>query len=117
MRKLINYAVLVLFLVRLVNAADVSGKWRGSLEGQGEDGATVAIPAHAELKQAGGAITGTVWKDASHVYAIEKGKIGGNQINFEFTAPEGSEGRLEGEIQFEVEGAKVAGKLKLTRDK
>jgi hypothetical protein len=132
MRKLTSYAVVVLFLAQFLNAADVNGKWRGSLEGKGEDGSAISVPAHLELKQAGSSITGTLWKEAGHEYVIEKGKIEGNQINFEFTAPEGdedsafvhrvklavvSEGHLEGELQFEVEGDKVAGKLKLERDK
>ena len=132
MRGLTNRAIFFLFLVNWLSAADVAGKWSGSLEGKGEDGSTISVPAHLELKQAGEAITGTVGKDSAHEYAIAKGKIEGTQITFEFTAPEGdedsafvhrvklavvSEGRLEGELQFEVEGNKVAGKLTLTRNK
>ena len=75
---------------------------------------------------------GALWNDAGRRFTIEKGKIEGNQITFEFTAPEGdedstlvhrvkltvvSETKLEGEIQFEAEGAKVSGKLTLARDK
>ena len=131
MRKLTNYAAALLFLAQFLNAADVTGKWSGSLEAKGEDGSAIAVPAHMELKQAGEAITGTVGKGSAHEYAIQKGKMDGNQITFEFTAPEGdedsafvhrvklavvSEGRLEGDLQFEVEGTKVAGKLTLTRD-
>ncbi|HEV8041408.1 MAG TPA: hypothetical protein VGP62_21215 [Bryobacteraceae bacterium] len=132
MRKLTSYAVAVLFLAQFLNAADVSGKWSGSLEGKGEDGSAISVPARMEFKQTGEAITGSVGKDSAHEYAINKGKIADDQITFEFTAPEGdedsafihrvklavvSEGRLEGELQFEVEGNKVAAKLKLTRDK
>jgi hypothetical protein len=131
MRKLTKYAVAALFLVQFLNAADVDGKWSGTLEAKSEDGSNVAVPAHVELKREGDAITGTVWKEAGHGYTIDKGKIEGKQINFEFTAPEGdedsafihrvklaivSEGRLEGELQFDVEGTKVAGKLTLVRD-
>jgi hypothetical protein len=132
MRKLTDYAVAVLFLVQLLNAAYVTGKWSGTLEGKGDDGSAISVPAHMEFKQAGEAITGSVGKDSGHEYAINKGKIADNQITFEFTAPEGDEdsafihrvklavlgeGRLEGEFQFEVEGNKVAAKLKLTRNK
>ena len=132
MPRLTNYAAAVLLLAPFLSGADVSGKWNGSMEGKGEDGSTISVPAHLELKQAGEAITGTVGKDSAHEYAIAKGKIEGTQITFEFTAPEGdedsafvhrvklavvSEGRLEGELQFEVDGTKVAGKLTLMRDK
>ncbi len=122
----------VLFLALGLSASDVTGKWSGSLEGKGEDGAAVQVEVHADLKQADGAITGMVWKEAERQFALEKGKIEGDRISFEFTAPEGDEnsaithrvklsmtgnGRLEGEVQFEIEGTPVAGKLTLLRDK
>lgn len=127
-----RYLSLLLFLTSIACAADVSGKWTGTLEAAGEDGRPVAIPAYMEFTQTGNAIQGAVSKDAEHRYAIEKGKIDGDQIAFEFTAPEGDEdsafvhkvklamtgeGRLEGEMQFEAEGNKVVAKLKLTRTK
>ena len=130
MQKLVLYATTTLLLTALVQAADVSGKWTGTLEGQGPDG-PISVPANMEFKQTGQTITGSVWKDTDHQFAIDKGKIDGSQITFEFTAPEGgdessgflhrvkltlvAENKLEGELNFEVEGNKVAAKLKLAK--
>jgi hypothetical protein len=115
-----------------VMAGDISGKWSGSLEFKGADGQAQTIPAHADFRQRGDALTGTVWKDADHQFSIEKGKIDGSTITFEFKAPEGeedstlihtvtltapNENRLEGEVSFEAGENKLTGKLALTRER
>ncbi|HLK20125.1 MAG TPA: hypothetical protein VKT81_14305 [Bryobacteraceae bacterium] len=131
MGKLAICTFAIFFLTQFLNAADISGVWSGTIEGENE-GAAVSIPAHAELKQSGNSVTGKMWKEDGAVYPIEKGKIERDQIALEFTAPEGdpnssyihhikltrvSENRLEGTLEFEVEGTKVAAKLTLVRNK
>jgi hypothetical protein len=132
MRRL-SCAVLFVLLVPLASAADVTGKWSGSLEGKDPDGETVTVPAHADLKQQGDSITGKVWKEIEHQFSIEKGKIEGNRIAFEFKAPEGSEDaeplvhsvrltvvgedQLQGELEVAMEGGKMTGKLTFAREK
>jgi hypothetical protein len=133
MRRLICDVLLVLLLAPLASAGDVTGKWTGSLEGKDPNGEVVIVPAHADLKQQGDSVTGKVWKEAEHQFSIEKGKIEGNRITFEFNAPEGSEGsepvvhsvrlylvsedQLQGELEVAMEGDKMTGKLTFTREK
>jgi uncharacterized protein involved in outer membrane biogenesis len=97
------------------------------------DGDTQTIPVHAELKQQGKAVTGTIGKEAEQRFPIDKGKIEDGKITFECEAPEGdessgkrlytvrlsviSETQLQGELEFEADGNKVTGKLTLTREK
>ena len=127
--------IFVLFMVLMapfVSAADVSGKWSGSLEFKPPDGQSQIVPAYAEFKQKGDSVTGAVWKDAEDQFRIQKGKIDGNRITFEFTAPEGSEDsalihtvqltvvsetQLQGEMEFENGGSKFTAKLTFKRDR
>lgn len=132
MRSLVGCLLLVM-LAPFASAADLTGKWSGSLEAKTPSGEAVVVPANVELKQQGDEVTGRVWKDTEHQFSIEKGTISGDQITFEFRAPEGSEeadpivhavrlsvvsqSRLQGQIEFAIEGEKMTGKLTLTREK
>jgi len=133
MRSLMCYVLFMLLLAPLTSAADVTGKWSGSLEAKDPNGEAVVIPAHADLKLQGDTVTGKVWKEIEHQFTIEKGKIEGNRITFEFKASEGAEdsepvlhrvslsvvgeNQLQGEIEFAMEGDKMTGKLTFTREK
>jgi hypothetical protein len=133
MRRLTCTVVLILLLATLAMAADVTGKWSGSLEAKDPDGETVTVQAHAELKQQGDSVTGKVWKKVAHQYSIEKGKIEGNRVTFEFKAPEGSEDaeplvhsvrltvvnedQLQGDLEIPMDGGKMTGKLAFAREK
>jgi hypothetical protein len=122
----------LLLVAPLASAANVSGNWTGSLEFKSPEGDAQRIPAHAEFKQLDKAITGSVWKDAEHQFRIENGKIEGNNMTFEFNAPEGDEDnmlvhkasltmtsptQMEGKVEVEADGNRLTGKLTLTRDK
>ena len=133
MRRLICNVLFILLLAPLVSAADVTGKWGGSPEVKDPNGETVSVPAHAEFEQQGHSVTGRVWKETEHQYAIEKGKVEGNRITFEFKAPEGSEdaeplvhsvrltvvseSQLQGELEIAMDGGKMTGKLSFAQEK
>jgi hypothetical protein len=133
MRRRICAVLFVLLLAPLASAADVTGKWGGSLVVKNPDGETVTVPAHADFKQQGDSVTGKVWKEIERQFAIEQGKIEGNRITFEFKAPEGSEhaeplvhsvrltvvseDQLQGDLDVGMDGDKMTGKLTLTREK
>src|SRR5215470_11018329 len=130
MRQLKCAGLFLLLWAPIASATDVSGKWTGSLEFKSPDGDAQTVPAHVEFKQQNKTIIGSVWKDAEHQFRIDNGKIEGNRITFEFSAPEGEEdnilihkvsltvmnaAELEGQVEFEAGGNKLTGKLKLTR--
>ena len=133
MRRLICTVWFILLLAPLATAGDVTGKWGGSLEGKVPDGETITVQTHAEFKQQGDSVTGKVWKETEHQYSIEKGKIEGSRITFEFKAPEGSEDaeplvhsvrltvvsedQLQGEVEIPMDGGKMTGKLTFAREK
>lgn len=132
MRQLRCAGLFLLLWAPLASAADVSGKWTGSLEFKSPEGDAQSIPAHADFKQQDKSITGSVWKEAERQFRIENGKIEGNSITFDFNAAEGDEdnilahkasltvmspGQLVGQVEVEAEGNKLTGKLTLTRDK
>jgi hypothetical protein len=56
--------IIVLFVLLPVfaSAADVSAKWKGSVEFRAADGDNVVLPVSAELNQRGKSITGTMAK-------------------------------------------------------
>lgn len=123
----------ILFLLTtFALAADVSGKWNGTLEFKGEDGQAQTVPAHAELKQQNNTLAGTVWKEDSERFEIEQGRVNGNEISFTFRAPESGEEevvvhsvklssvsptQMEGTLEFDAGSQKLNGKLMFTREK
>ena|ERR1700730_16270633 len=132
MRRRMGRVLLLLLAAQFVSAADVSGRWAGTLEFKGPDGQAQKIPAGAAFKQQGSEITGAVWKEAEHQFPIDNGKILGNAITFDFKAPEGeeeatlvhrvkltltNENQLVGELEFENDGQKMSGKLTFTQEK
>jgi hypothetical protein len=69
-----------------VGAADLSGKWSGTLEGTGESGSAFLI-----LKQEGTTITGSGGPNESEQHPLRNGKVEGNQLTFEVPVGEGGE--------------------------
>ena len=123
---------ILLLLTTLAHAANVSGKWNGTLEFNGEDGQTQTATVHADLKQQANSITGKVWKEDGKHFEIEQGRVNGHEISFKFRAPEGEDEQilvhsvrltlvgptqLQGTLEFEVGGQKVTGKLAFSREK
>ena len=115
-------ASLLMLSALILSAADVTGKWTGTLApAGGEDGS----PALLELKQTGTEITGTVGPDESQRHTISKGTIDGNKVAVEVAA----EGRsikmnlvldgdhLKGEIVMSSGGQSRTAKLDVTRAK
>jgi hypothetical protein len=108
-----------------LSAADISGKWSGTItmtNGQGEtnDGTAFVI-----FKQNGSEITGSAGGDENQQFPITKGNIEGNRITFEVQ----SDGPLykvdvmlvgdhiKGDVTAVREGQTVKGKVDMTRVK
>ena len=75
-------------------AADISGKWNGSLEFNGISGQTQTAPAHADLKQQNNGVSGKIWKEEGQQFEIDQGQITDNEISFTFRAPEGEDEQM-----------------------
>ena len=130
-RRRLVFSILLL-LTTLASAADVSGKWNGTLEFKGDNGQSQTVPAHAELRQQNNTVVGTVWKEDGQRFDIEQGRATGSEISFTFKAPEGEENevlvhsvklnsvsptQMQGTLEFDSEGQKFAGRLTFTKEK
>jgi hypothetical protein len=73
-------AVLALAVVA-APAADVSGKWQGTISGQRPDGTTSEDSAMLILEQKGSTITGSVGGNENDQHPITKGAIDGAKVS------------------------------------
>jgi hypothetical protein len=89
-------------------AADVSGKWDGTIKGQRPDGSVAEDTALLILTQKGSTITGTVGGNESDQHPITSGTIEGNKIVL--LAKHTSNDR-EYRIELTVEGNEMKGSL------
>ncbi len=82
--RLFLCVLLAMFLVFGAAAADVSGKWSGTLkQDNGDDSQAFVI-----LKQNGSVITGSGGPDEGEQWPLQNGKIVGDKISFEVKSPD-----------------------------
>jgi hypothetical protein len=121
--------VLALITAALAAAADVNvtGKWTGSFNIMGPDGATKDSTALLILKQEGTEITGSVGPNEDEQHQIQKGKIEGDKIVLEARDNNNGhvikfdlrivEDRIKGEASISAEGQSRTAKLDVGRAK
>jgi hypothetical protein len=123
MRALLLTLVILLAPVA-ARAADVSGKWSGSMDMKGPDGQTQSMPVTAEFKQDGKTVTGTAGREGDDQLTVQKGTIDGDDFTFEVEAPDGvysvklkvGDGQLKGEVKFsDPSGNKQTASLTLNK--
>jgi hypothetical protein len=66
-----------------LNAADVTGRWSGTMEFKNPGGATESGPAYIILKQEGNKVTGSGGPNENEQYPIQNGKLEGDKLTFE----------------------------------
>jgi len=117
---------LVILLAPLAaRAADVSGKWSGSMDMKGPDGQPQSMAVTAEFKQDGKAVTGTAGREGDDQLTVQKGTIDGDALTFEVEAPDGvysvslkvvGDHQLKGEVNFsDQSGNKQTASLTLNK--
>jgi len=84
MKKILVCSILVAAMALVAAAADVSGKWSGSISHEGGQANT----AFAILKQSGTAITGSAGPDEGQQWPDLKGTIRGDKVTVEVKSPE-----------------------------
>jgi len=83
----------------VVRAAEVTGKWSGSFDITNSEGETKADTAYMDLKETGGAVTGTAGPDSEKQWSLRKGKLEGQKLTFEVAMDDG--GVLAFELTFD----------------
>ncbi|HWC01016.1 MAG TPA: hypothetical protein VG672_30120 [Bryobacteraceae bacterium] len=121
--------ILLLFLcgAMVLTAADISGRWVGTIEvADDSSGTTINTPVRAEFEQKASQLAGKIGrKEDEQSESIRNGKIEGKKILFEVNSPETSgamkfeltvEGdRIEGEMKGSVDSGPIVGKVHLVR--
>jgi len=100
---------LLLFAALALTAADINGKWTGSIDVKMPDGEMVNFPLHFEPAQNGDEVTGTIGREPEEKLPIQNGKMAGSKLTFEVTPPEGG---YPVKFELTVDGAKMEGTLK-----
>ena len=109
------------------SAANLTGKWTGTLTRTAPDGRTQTIDWMFDLTQKGKVLTGTVGPNAERQWPIEKGgTVDGGKITFKVQQPDGPmrtftlqlvKDRLQGEMLAELKGQSFTAKVDAERAK
>jgi hypothetical protein len=114
---------LIVLAAASLAAADVSGKWRGTIQTEMAAQTDGQMPAYMELQQADGKITGNAGGSEKMLFKIREGSMEGDRLTVVAFPKEDSELRfiltvkgdvLEGDVQ---ENGRTIGVAKLTREK
>ena len=95
MKRFTFITAVVLLCATLLSAADLSGKWKGSFELDGNN-----LPFVLDLKTTGDKVTGTVTPATNPPSEIKDARVDGNVLTFYFTTDyNGSQVRLNVKVQ------------------
>jgi hypothetical protein len=126
MKRLTPVLALLLLVVPVFAAADVSGDWAGSFRTTRADGKQSDEKIVMHLTQKDADVSGTAGPAADLQRAIRNGKLAGDKLAFELTTPDGVvttfaltliDGHLKGEASAEFQGRKFTGIVDATRAK
>jgi hypothetical protein len=115
-------AALVLLTIS-ARAADLTGRWSGSLKVEGGDH---DVPQCFTLRQQGKSLSGSGGPDAGEQYPIENGSVEGSEATFQVTTGEWkftyhvrrlTADRLQGDLQLESLNDRRTAKVSLIRVK
>jgi hypothetical protein len=119
---------LSLCLPLALGAADVSGKWSGSIEvADNAGGSAITTPVRAVFEQKANLVSGKIGRrEDERSESIRNGKVEGTKISFEVSSVETTSAmkfnlvlqgdHLDGEMKGTVDSGEIVGKVKLTRE-
>ena len=118
----------LLCLPLAAGAADVSGRWSGSIEvADNAGGSSVTTPVRAEFHQKADLISGKIGRrEDERAESIRNGKVEGQKVSFEVSSVETTSAmkfnlvlqgdHLEGEMKGMVDSGEIVGKVTLKRE-
>lgn len=122
-----NLLSVVIGLTLPLAAADISGKWSGTIEIADAGGSPVEATVRAEFAQKSDSVSGKMGRAGDDDSPIRNGKVEGEEISFEVMSPETTRpmrfklklvgGRLEGFMKGEIDEGEIVGKVTLSREK
>jgi hypothetical protein len=106
-----SYLFVVLLLGTMLSAApatpNVTGKWSGTLQ---MDGQNEAKPAYSIFHQDGNKLSGSVGPDETEQDEFEGGKVEGDKLTFD--VPQGPNGEGSLHVEMHVKGDQMTGRAK-----
>jgi hypothetical protein len=125
--KLPLACLLLMSVLTLAAAADLTGHWTGQAELTAPDGTFHSISVFMDLKQDGDKVGGSAGSDSGDSLPLENVQFDGTKLDFTVTGPDGrvykselslvSDNRLEGKLIFTPgEGPEVTAKMALSRE-
>ena len=103
MKRFSFVTAILLLCATILSAVDLSGKWKGSFELDGN-----ILPFVLDLKTSGDKVTGMVTPATNPPTEIRDGKVDGNTLSFYFTTVyNGDQVRLNVKIQMGTDDMKV----------
>ena len=99
--------VIILFSATALYAVNVTGRWSGTLQMEGE---ADSKPAYLILKQDGNKLTGSAGPSESEQHSFEGGKLEGSKLTFD--VPLGGQGEGSMHFALQVEGDQMSGQVK-----
>ncbi len=120
---LLTLTFATLLLAGSAYAADVTGKWSGTVTVKTPDGQANEQPAWMSLKQVGSALTGTAGPAADRQSTIQEGKVDGDRVEFKVSIEDAvvnirlraDAEQLKGEAIIETPDGKMTASLNLKR--
>jgi hypothetical protein len=97
----------VLFSAAALCAINVTGKWSGTLQLEGE---ADSKPAYLVLKQDGDKLAGSAGPSESEQHSFEGGKVEGNKLTLD--VPLGGQGEGSMHFDMQVQGDQMTGQVK-----
>jgi hypothetical protein len=122
-----NLLFVLISLALPLAAADISGKWSGTIEIADTGNGPIQTTVRAEFEQKSGAVSGKMGRPGDDESPIRNGKVEGEAVSFEVSSPETTRpvrftlrlvgDRLEGEMKGEIDEGEIVGKVTLSREK
>lgn len=123
LKTLFMLCAAAVMLTGTVSAADLSGKWSGTVTAKTPDGETNNETAWVALTQSGSALTGTAGPSEDKQSPITEGKVNGDQVEFKVQVEDNVAivkltlvgDTLKGQAVIETQDGKVTAELNLKR--
>jgi hypothetical protein len=106
--KTLVCALLLAAAAVTAQAADLSGKWKGTFAPAGEEPSSAVVV----LKQTGTSLTGSAGPDEEQQWPLTDGKLVGNKLTGTVSSPDGMVFKLD----LTVNGDRIKGDVSMTRE-
>ena len=106
-KLLLTLCSLVLLGAFSLNAADLTGKWTGTVDFKDDGGEARTMPVFMILKQDGNRLTGSAGDKEEEQHPFQKGSVDGNNVTIDIEADD-----AVFHLELKVDGDQIAGDVR-----